>query len=838
MRKKPFYRKILKAGISVSLAAFFVLGGVIIVWAISLPMPDLKSFENRKIVESTKIYDRTGKVLLYDIHQNISRTIISFGEIPRYVKNATVAMEDSEFYQHKGVNWEAIIRAFLVNITSGSIQQGGSTITQQLAKNAFLTSERSLSRKIKELILAIKMEKTFSKEEILNFYLNEVPYGGSNYGVEAASQSFFGKKARDLTLAESAYLAALLRAPTYYSPYGNHRNELINRKNLVIERMFKLGFISEEEKKQAKEESPYFANKTEQNIKAPHFVMYIKGYLEEKYGKDIVEEGGLNAITTLDWDLQKKAEELAAQYGEENEKKFNAKNLGLTAIDPKTGQILVMVGSRDYFNTEKEGNFNVVLAKRQPGSSFKPFVYATAFKKGYTPETVLFDLETEFNSSCNPDGTPKEGVDEKECYRPQNYDEKYRGPITLREALAQSINIPSVKTLYLAGISDSIKTARDLDITTLSDPSRYGLTLVLGGGETMLIEMTGAYSVFANDGFKNSITSILKVENNKGEILEQFISQPTQALDTNISRTITDILSDNNARTPAFGSQSYLYFPGREVAVKTGTTNDYRDAWVIGYTPNFALGVWAGNNDNSPMEKKVAGFIAAPFWNAFFKEVFKSLPEEKFTKPISSENNLKPVLKGEWKGNISYLIDSISKKRATEFTPKELIEEKILTQVHSIFYWIDKNNPLGPPPQNPSLDPQFELWEKPVRDWVKKQNIKEESLEDIPQDFDDVHLPEYNPKIQIISPQSGTVYKTNESMGIKINYQSHFPLKQVDFFLEDFYLGSNNQPPFSFSFTPNNISLELKNEENLRIVSYDEVKNKTEMIIPVSFQIR
>lgn len=725
-------------------AFIFLIGAtIILIWASTLSIPDFQSFDNLKVIQSTKIYDSTGKILLYDIHQNISRTVVPFNEIPRHIKNATVAIEDTEFYQHHGISLEGIIRAFFVNLGAGSIRQGGSTITQQLAKNTLLTTERSITRKIKEVIIALKIEKILSKEEILNLYLNEIPYGGSSYGIEAASQNFFGKSSRDLNLTESAYLAALSKAPTYYSPYGNHRDELDKRKDLVLKRMIDLGFITEEEFKENYNQKVIFVSKSEKGIKAPHFVMFIKEYLENKYGKELVEEGGLKVITTLNWELQQKAEEVVAEYAKENVTKFNAHNAGLVAIDPKTGKILAMVGSKNYFGQTEpencipgknclfEGNFNVALASRQPGSSFKPFAYSTAFKKGYTPETIVFDLKTEFNSSCNPNGAPKEGVKKEECYMPENYDNVFRGPINLKSALAQSINVPSVKVLYLAGIEDSIKTARDLGITTLQDSSRYGLTLVLGGGETTLLEMTGAYSVFANDGIKNTTTGILKIENNKGEILEEFLSQPKQVLDQNVSRLITNILSDNEARTPAFGSQSYLYFPNKDVAVKTGTTNDYKDAWVIGYTPNLALGVWVGNNNNTSMEKKVAGFIAAPMWHAFLEEVFKKLPQEKFIKPESPPLNIKPVLKGEWKGGNIYLIDNVSKKRATENTPQELITEKVLIQVHSILYWVKKDDPRGLIPENPYQDPQFLLWEQPIRNWVLNQNIKEETFSDI-----------------------------------------------------------------------------------------------------------
>jgi len=804
-------------------------------WVVTLKIPDFNSFEERKVIQSTKIYDRTGKILLWDIHEDIRRTVVPIDNISRYLKNATIAIEDDTFYQHHGIELLSILRAFLTNLGSGSLHgQGGSTISQQVIKNTMLTTEKSYVRKIKEAVLTLKMEQALSKERILEIYLNEIPYGGSNYGAETASQSYFGKSANDLNLAEAAYLAALPQAPTYYSPYGNNREELNSRKNLVLKRMKELGFINEEEEKQAQEEKVSFLPQREQSVLAPHFSVYIRSYLENKYGKDVIEHDGLKVITTLDYSLQQKAEELVKKYAEENKTKFNANNAGLTAVDPKTGQILVMVGSKNYFNEKDEGNFNITLAHRQPGSSIKPFIYATAFKKGYTPDTVVFDLETEFNTPCNADGTAPANVNPESCYMPENYDHIFRGPVTLRNALAQSINVPSVKTLYLTGIKDSLATIQDMGITTLTDPNRYGLTLVLGGGEVSLLEMTSAYGVFANNGVKNPSTGILKIEDSQGHILEEFHESPSNALDKNIALLISDVLSDNTARAPAFGEQSYLYFPGREVAVKTGTTNDYRDAWVIGYTPNLAWGVWCGNNDNTPMEKKVAGFIAAPLWNAFFKEAYLSFPKEDFEKP-QKQPEPKPFLRGDWHGGQTYKIDKISKKLATEFTPQELIEEKPITQIHSILYWINKDDPLGPALENPNDDPQFRLWEPQVRAWAVRQNIREQTMDDIPKEYDDIHKPEYAPQISIISPITNTSYNPTNALTVNFTHQGKFELDQVDFFLNGTYLGSTNNEPFSFTFTPSNLD-GWDNNSAIKITAYDKVRNKTEVLVPVEFK--
>lgn len=822
-------------GLVKTLAVFlFVVGafsiGISAFWMSTLKIPDFDAFDRRKVVQSTKIYDRTGEILLWDIHEDIARTVVPGEKISRNIKNATVAIEDSNFYNHKGIEPLSIVRASFVNLLSGRLEQGGSTISQQLIKNTYLTKEKTISRKIKEIILAIKLERMLPKEKILELYLNEISYGGNSYGVEAASQNFFNKSADSLTLAEAAYLAALPQAPTYFSPYGNHRDELESRKNLILGRMEGLGFITREEGEGAKQEHVVFLAKGNQGVKAPHFGTYVRTYLEEKYGKDLIEGGGLKVTTTLDYDLQIKAEELLKKEVENKSKTFHATNAGLVAIDPRTGQILAMVGSKDFFNVKDEGNFNITLAKRQPGSSIKPFVYATAFKKGFTPNTVVFDLKTEFNASCNPDGSS--GRDN--CYSPQNYDEKFRGPVTLREALAQSINIPAVKVLYLSGIKESLRTMRDLGITTLTDPNRYGLTLVLGGGEVTLLELTGGYSVFANNGIRNPETSILRIETSSGEVLEEFRPNPQNAIDKNIALLISSILSDNSARAPAFGERSYLYFPDREVAVKTGTTDNYRDAWVVGYTPSIAAGVWFGNNDNSPMEKKVAGFIAAPLWNAFMAEAFHTLPKESFEKS-SPQPEPKPVFRGEWRGGETYKIDSISGKRATEFTPPELVVEKAITNVHSILYWVDKNNPLGDAPRDSTSDPQFNSWEWSVRNWAQAQGIREESVSEIPQDFDDVHKPEFIPVIKVLSPIGNDEHDLDSLLNIKISLESKFSLEQVDYFLNDNYLGSSKKSPFSFSFTPRGVA-NLNNSSVIKLVAYDKVRNKSEVVFPIFFK--
>jgi 1A family penicillin-binding protein len=705
----------------IAVSCCFLAGGLGLLWASTLKIPALDTIEARKVSQSTKIYDSTGKVLLYDVYQTTKRTILPFDKISPNVKNATLSIEDKDFYEHHGFKPLSFLRAVFVNLTSLSFSQGGSTITQQVVKNSILTGDKTPTRKLKELVLSLKLEKMLSKDEIFSMYLNEIPYGGTIYGVEEASEAFFGKPASDLTIAESAYLAALPQRPSYYSPYGSHTDALEKRKNLVLSEMLKDKRITQAEYDSAKAEKVIFLPKEEKGIKAPHFVMFVKDYLEKKYGEDVLSEGGLRVTTTLNFDLQKRAEAIAKQYAETNEKNFNGSNDAFVAIDPKTGGILTMVGSRDYFDTKIDGNFNVTTAHRQPGSTFKPFVYAEAFIKGYTPDTILFDLPTQFStkSNCTPDNTTSEDG----CYSPGNYDDKFRGPMTLRDALAQSINVPAVKTLYLAGIKDSINLAEDMGIGSLGDANQYGLTLVLGGGEVSLLDMTSAYGVFATEGIRNPYTAILEVKDKDGNTLEKLEPNPRQVLDPEVARKISDILSDDVARAPLYGRDSVVYFGDRDVAVKTGTTNNYKDAWIVGYTPSVVVGTWAGNNDNTPMAKKVSGLIVAPMWRAFMDEVLKTVPIEEFTPPVKEDSyDLKPVLRGKWQGGISNITSQNTNTDPN--VPYNNIQETLSGGVHSILYWVNKDDPRGPQPSNPSDDPQFTRWEYPVRIWATQQGLQ------------------------------------------------------------------------------------------------------------------
>mgnify|MGYP001558439721 CR=1 FL=1 len=837
-RKKKF--RALKALTLLAFSAILIVTGLGALWIATLKMPDLNSFQTRKIVESTKIYDRTGTILLYDTGANAKLTVVPLSEMSKYVQMGTIAIEDANFYNNIGVEPTSIIRAILADIVTGEYSQGASTITQQVVKNSLLTQDKTITRKIKEFVLAVKLTKTVSKDTILETYLNETPYGGTIYGIEEASQAFFGKPASKLSLAEAAYLSAIPQAPTYYSPYGNHREALDARQKLVLNRMKSLGMISFTDYEKATKEKVSFLSRDSSGIRAPHFVMYVREYLVRKYSEDSVTNGGLRVITTLDSTLQQKAEEVITKFAPSLQTNFKATNESIVAVDPKTGDILAMVGSKDYFSTEIDGNFNIALAERQPGSTFKPFVYASLFKKGYTPETILFDTETEFSTYCTPEGKPKRVTDDpaKTCYMPGEYDNVFEGPQTIRQALAHSRNIPAVKALYLAGIPQSIQTAHDLGITSLNDPNRYGLTLVLGGGEVSLLDMVGAYGVFANDGIRNPNRSILEIYDNKGNILEKNTPSPSQAIDPLIARQISSILSDNSARMESL--KPIAESVGRKVAIKTGTTNDYRDVWTMGYTTNLVVGAWAGNNDNTPMEHNVAGLIISPLWGAFMSQAAKNYPPEDFIAPPQPLSEGKPVLRGIWQGGVSYKIDTVSGKLATQYTPPETTKEVFFDNIHTILHWVNKDDPRGQIPADPKQDSQYEYWEYGVRKWfdtwkLSHPEFKETAETTIPTISDDIHTPDKAPRIVVASPPANSIIDPNQSLPIQLNVQGTYPPKKTDVYLNGKYVLTAEHNPISFSFVPIDIS-SLSATNTLSFTLYDTVYNKGQA--SVDFMVR
>lgn len=830
-KKYSRIREFFKSAVLFCAATSFLVAGAIALWSSFIKLPDFNSFNDRKVVETTKIYDRTGKVLLYSVHNDIKRTLVPYDTIPTILKNATIAAEDAGFWRHVGIEPKSILRAILVNLRlrEGVIGQGGSTITQQVIKKTLLTDEKLITRKVKEIILALKLEQTFSKDEILGLYFNEVPYGGNIYGIGEASKLFFGKEPKDITLAESAYLAAIPNAPTRLSPYGNNRNKLEERKNFILRRMRDLSLITDEEYAAAQKESIVFLPKEPTGIKAPHFVEWVKEYLADKYGERAMEEGGYIVTTTLDYDLQQKAEEAITKYTEKMEQEFGAKNMALAAVDPRTGQVLAMVGSRDYFDVQNEGNFNVTLAHRQPGSAFKPFAYAAAFKKGYTPETVLFDLPTTFSTDCDAHGEPRyPHIKKEDCYTPENYEGGYRGPISFRNSLAQSRNVTSVKVLYLAGVADTIRTAKDMGIEGLDeDPNHYGLSLVLGGGEVSLLDITSAYGVFANDGVRNQTQAILRIEDKKGGVLEEFKQAEREVLSSEVARSITSVLSDNAARAPTFGANSALNFPGKDVAVKTGTTNDYRDAWTVGYTPTISVGMWAGNNDNSSIKKgNSAAYTVSLVWHAFMEEAMRKYPPQKFIDPEPVDLSALPApLAGVWQGGEKYVIDTASGKLSTENTPTEMRKIVVVPEVHSILHWINKDDPRGPQPADPKSDSQYELWETPIREWVAKQGIKEGDRSTIPTEYDTLHTTSAAPVLTITGTDLAAAHTTTEQMTFTITGAGAYPLSRAELYLNGVLIERTAKEPFSFSFIPDEIT-GLMTENNLTIIGYDTILNK------------
>ena len=621
-------------------------------WFILKDLPKPTDLVNKKPTLSTKIYDRNHQ-LLFTFYKDQNRSLVTLDEIPDHFIKATLAIEDSQFYNHNGISIKGILRS-INQIVFNQQLQGGSTITQQLIKNALLTQERTLTRKIKELILSVEVELLFSKDEILEMYLNEVAYGGTAYGVEQASQTYFGKSVKDLNLAESALLAGLPASPTTYSPFGLTPHLSIYRQHQVLNRMVKEKFIAPLEAELAKKEkirlAPQFTN-----IKAPHFVMFVKDILVKEYGQNLVEQGGLTVTTSLDLELQKAVQQTVS---EEIIKvaPYNITNGAAMVTNPKTGEILAMIGSRDYFDTDRDGQVNVTTRLRQPGSAIKPVNYSLALENGYTAASIIKDTPITYDI---PGSKP---------YSPVNYDNRFHGSVTLRSALANSYNIPAVKLLAAQGVSQMIDHGKNLGITTWNQPERYGLSLTLGGAEVKMTDLAVVFGTFANQGQKINLHPILKVSDSEEKILMDFdcnqnqstplpireprsnraikslsdlpehqatqhIScRPDPVLSPSVAHIISDILSDTNARIPAFGSSSYLNIPGHQVAVKTGTTNDKRDNWTIGYTSDYLTAVWVGNNDNSPMSQVASGITgASPIWHKIMVKILEDSQPHAFT---------------------------------------------------------------------------------------------------------------------------------------------------------------------------------------------------------------
>lgn len=693
-KRKRLFVRILQ-GTGIAAATFIILASLAVLY-FSKTVPSIQEIGAQQIGQSTKIYDRTGTVLLYDIDNGQHRTLVPFDQIPQSLKDATIAIEDQNFYSEPAFDLKGILRALFVDITTHSFAEGGSTITQQLARTAFLTLDQTISRKIREFILAVKLNEYYSKDQILALYLNEVPYGPNISGVGEAAEEYFGVPVSQLNLAQSAVLAALPQAPTYYYPYGTHVDELLQRQQLVLQQMYNTGKITKSQLVAAQNFKIVFQPQTASGsgIRAPHFVMAVENYLVQKYGENEVDNGGLKVITTLNWTMQQQAEQAVTQGVARNTQLYQSTNGALVAQDPTTGQILALVGSVNYFDTANDGNFDVATeGLRQPGSSLKPFVYLTAFQMGYTPDTILFDVPTEFSTDPSCPAVPNFNVTTPNCFHPQDFEGTFAGPVTITDALAQSINVPAVKMLYLVGEQNAIQNAYNFGLTTLNNPSQYGLSLVLGGGAVKLIDLTEAYSVLATGGIKHAQSMILSVTDSNGNVLESYNDQATQVADAQSVNLVNSILSNATARAPLMGaSQDLTVFPGYDVALKTGTSNNYTDAWAMGYTPSLVVGVWAGNNNDAPMQKSGSSILAAvPMWSAFMTQALPEVPNTTFAQP-NPTTSTKPVFNGQ------YVING---------------------QVHNILYYVDKSDPTGPDPINPAEDPQYNNWEIGVENWAR-----------------------------------------------------------------------------------------------------------------------
>jgi membrane peptidoglycan carboxypeptidase len=657
---KKFLKIFLWTVLGVVLLTVLSVVGIFAYYKPQLPNPD--QLVNRQINQTTHILDRNGNNL-YDIHGEENRTLVTGSQISPYIKQAEVATEDANFYHEYGFSPTGIIRAILVRIPilnrflpAGELAGGGSTITQQYVKNALLSDSETISRKIKELILSIEVEQIYTKDQILTGYLNEIPYGSGAYGIEAAARTYFNVDAKDLTLSESAILAAIPQAPTYYSPYGNHLDDLFARKDYILDRMVATGYITKAQADAAKVAAPSPNNlnfREQANLVAPHFDFYIREQMinildpsDPQKAEQMLDDNGYTITTSLDLPTQKMAESIISTMGPEMVKKYNASNAALVAIDPKTGQIIAMVGSIDYYNSYS-GETNFATALLQPGSSFKPIMYATAFNQqhGLAPGTIVQDTPADFGG-----------------YKPMDYDLQFRGNLTIRQALAESLNIPAVRTINQIGIPDTISTAKKLGIDTINQPAdHYGLTLALGSAEVPPVEMANAYATFADQGVYHPLTPILTVTQN-GKTIYDFTKTHTgnQAITPEVAYEITNILADLNAKKPTFGSTvAYLSLAGnRPAAVKTGTSENFRDGWTIGYTPSIATAVWVGNNKpNQTMHNASDGvMVAAPIWQKFMNTYLSGSKVEQF--PIPSDIT-------------TTTIDTVSGKIATDLTPAQ-----------------------------------------------------------------------------------------------------------------------------------------------------------------------
>lgn len=744
--------------------ALFTSGYVTLFYTFTpLPDADIESVASK---QSIILVDRNEE-FLFDFSVDERRTFILYEEVSENVIKATTAIEDHLFFEHNGIRIDAFLRALANNLRTLSFNQGGSTITQQVVKNVFLTTEKKIERKMKEFLLAIKLEKQLNKEKILELYLNTISYGGVSYGIAEASNTFYGKKPSELTVAEAAYLAAIPKAPTYYSPYGQNRKALEARKNLVLQLMLKHDFITREQYREARREGVYFQDRNTFSIRAPHFVFYVKEQLEKEYGAGLKALEGQKIKTTIDIEMQEEIEEMMREFIPEIEEKFGATNIASVVLAAETGEILSMVGSRDFFNNEIDGKVNITTSLRQPGSTFKPIAYAEAFKKGLTPETIIYDVRTQFTYSCRKERfeSTKSG-----CYAPLNYTGEFNGPMSLRNALAQSINIPAVKVLYIASIENVVRLAKKMGITSLTQkPEYYGLSLVLGGGDVTPLDLAQVYSVFANEGIYIPHTWKPVEEGKQGK----------RVLAKSIVQDLTDILSDNEARAPVFGRNSSLHIASPPTAVKTGTSDNARDIWVVGYSPGVVVLIWAGNSDSTLLENDATGFRLAPLFKKIMIMVSKRYGKQD---AYFSKNTVPP-----------------------ELGPEILFGILDTKNPHNILHYIQRYRPTQPP-RNPGDDAQYEHWEYGVQEWIRENKLSDSNRKN----RNDGAVKNFS----IEEPRSDIYF--DEIVTI-IPTEIQAKNAQYEFYVNNTLVGSSHLR--TFSFDPKEILDKNEKEVTIRIIA-------------------
>lgn len=832
--KKPGVLK----NLFLALVALALLGSLVILglfaW-VSRDLPDPNSLTTREIPQATKIYDRTGEHLLYEIYGDENRTVVKLQEgfcqddpnlevdpsgIPLFMAQAVLTAEDRKFCTHHGFSVTGLFRAFVFGGTRG----GGSTLTQQLVKNAILTNERSIIRKVKELILSVALERKYTKDEILQIYFNEIPYGSTYYGVQSAAQNFYKKDVKDLTLAEAATLAGLPQLPTYYI---NNPDELRARRDWILTSMAELGYITAEEAQSAKDtETPIRAADPEDADDSGelHFVLWVKEQIIDQLEmtEREVEQGGLKVITTLDYDKQKIAEAAVKSNLEAQSGTYGFNNTGLVAMDPKTGQVLSMVGSADYFNDEIDGQVNVTLRPLQPGSSMKPIIYAAGFEKGYTPNTLLWDVATTFATPTGP-------------YNPANYDGREHGVVSVRKALQGSLNIPAVKMMYLVGYDNALDFAERLHYTTFADRSSFGLSVVLGGAEVELLEHTAAYATFANDGVYRAPVAILKVEDSNGNTIHEWKDDGGEKImDSNIARQLSNVLSDDSSRAYIFGSGGKLTLPGRAAATKTGTTNNNKDAWTMGYTPSLVAGVWIGNTDGTTMKAHADGsYVAAPVWNEYMQKSLEGTPSESFPSPTIDITG-KAVLDGI-PPQQTVTIDTASGKLATESTPTRFREEKICGEYHEILHYVDRNDPRGPAPADPAQDEYYQSWEDALASYIVRYNEtkkpEEPALEvcEIPTESDDVHVEKNIPDIEILAPDGGD--DVGRSFDVNLKTDSRRGVERIEYAIDGTVVGTSSNTSGTNLELPSWVQ---SGKRTLTVTAYDDVDNSASASVSIN----